>query len=41
MFSLRLWQGSNEWQNWVGYERATPEQKLIPNPIIKIAPKYE
>lgn len=36
MFSLRLWQGSNEWQNWVGYERATPEQKLTPSSVAEL-----
>lgn len=30
MFSLMKWQRSNQWQNWVGYVTAEPEQKLTP-----------
>lgn len=36
MFSLRQWQGSNDWQNWVGYERAAPEQKLTPSSVAEL-----
>lgn len=33
MFSLKDWTGKKDWKNWVGYEQATPEQKLVPNSI--------
>ncbi|WP_227429378.1 D-arabinono-1,4-lactone oxidase [Psychrobacter sp. I-STPA6b] len=33
MFSLKQWQDSPHWQNWVGYVTATPEQKLTPESI--------
>lgn len=33
MFSLRQWQRNSEWQNWVGYVTAQPEQKLTPSSL--------
>ncbi len=33
MFSLIDWHNSEQWKNWVGYEQATPEQKLTPNSV--------
>ena len=36
MFSLKQWQANNDWQNWVGYERAQPEQKLMPASVAEL-----
>lgn len=36
MFSLRQWQGNNNWQNWVGYVTAQPEQKLTPSSVAEL-----
>lgn len=33
MFSLKNWQQDKHWQNWVGYVKATPAQKLTPSTI--------
>ena len=33
MFSLSEWQNSKDWQNWVGYVTATPEEKLTPSSV--------
>ncbi len=33
MFSLTQWQRSKQWQNWVGYVTAEPEQKLTPSSV--------
>lgn len=33
MFSLKHWQQDKHWQNWVGYVKATPAQKLTPSTI--------
>lgn len=33
MFSLSQWTGTANWNNWTGYVRATPEQKLAPQSI--------
>lgn len=33
MFSLKQWQGSQNWENWVGYVTAKPEQKLTPSSV--------
>lgn len=36
MFSLKQWQRSRDWQNWVGYETAQPEQKLSPSSVAEL-----
>lgn len=33
MFSLNDWQTKKTWNNWVGYEKTTPEQKLTPKSV--------
>lgn len=33
MFSLKQWQSKRDWQNWVGYVTAEPEQKLTPSSV--------
>ncbi len=36
MFSLTQWQRSKQWQNWVGYVTAEPEQKLTPSSVTEL-----
>ncbi|WP_296405214.1 D-arabinono-1,4-lactone oxidase [Psychrobacter sp.] len=36
MFSLKQWQGNAKWENWVGYVKAQPENKLTPSSIEEI-----
>ena len=36
MFSLKQWQGSRNWENWVGYVTATPEEKLTPSSVAEL-----
>lgn len=36
MFSLKQWQNTSDWQNWVGYVTAQPEQKLTPSSVAEL-----